>query len=197
MDVLTRQHAPPRDLLRELCSLYGDQTQDVVTRDYALQSLATACAGAVGELAQDGRMARETLWAAVGETGSSLGGTALLGLQRLARGEPGSADRRLDEATLRLVEDGSAGQLARVTALSVCAERGLTAALPTALEVARSGSSVSERAAAIAAVGELGGRPERALLEALEAGGENSLRPAVKSALRRLNQRLNETKEQG
>jgi hypothetical protein len=46
------------------------------------------------------------------------------------------------------------------------------------------------RLSAIAALGSTGGKAEKELLESLRSGGEKPLQPAVESALRRLNARL-------
>ena len=196
MDLLTRHGASPTNLLQELCALYSDRQQDSVTRDYAVQYVIANCLRDTAGSAADRPVAREALWEALHETDSSIAGTALLGLHRLAATDLTIESNRLDEAALRLVSEPGVGNLARITALQVCAQRRLADALPSAVELARHGESVSVKAAAISALGDLGGQPEQELLQTLRKQDEPALRVAINSALRRLEKRLMPPKRQ-
>lgn len=195
LNTLRKQENPPPDLAATLCGLYRDARQDVVTRDYAVQHLISFRQELpTGLAATNDRLAaaevRDTLWEAVTEHGSSVAGTALLGLHRLA-----SEDRAIDSnqvvaAAVNLLQASDTSDLSRITAVQVCAQRRLREALPATIALARGSPSLAVRLSAIAAIGDLGGAPEQALLEELEAEGDRHLQPAVQSALKRLKQRL-------
>ena len=195
MEALTRQGAPT-NFLMELCALYNDRQQDSVTRDYAVQYVIANCLRDTARSAAGRPAAREALWEALHETDSSIAGTALLGLQRLSATDLAIETNRLDEAALRLVSAPGVGNLARITALQVCAQRRLAGALPVAAELAKSGESVAVKAAAIAALADLGAQTEQELLQALRQQDEPGLRVAIDTALRRLEQRLMPAKRQ-
>ncbi|MEI6779852.1 MAG: hypothetical protein WCQ21_02930 [Verrucomicrobiota bacterium] len=190
MDLLTRQGAPPTNLLQELCALYNDRQQDSVTRDYAVQYVIANGLRETARSAADRPVVREALWEALNETDSSISGTALLGLHRLAAIDPAVETNRLDQAALRLTSEPGVGNLARTTALQVCAQRRLTVALPSAAELAKNGDNITVQAAAIAALADLGAEPELELLQALRKQDQPALRMAINSALRRLEKRL-------
>ena len=185
---LRQQATPPDDLLPVLRDLHRDSQQDLVSRDYALQHL-------VAEYQKNTTNAvahqiPEVLWEALGETNSSIAGTALLGLHRLCDVDPSLDSNQVSQAALQLTQEGATGELARITALQVCAQRGLQEALPTARALAREGASLALRISAIAAVGDLGGKDEKEFLQLLSAQGAAHLQPAITSALQRLQRRL-------
>jgi hypothetical protein len=190
MGLLMRQAAAPTNLLQEMCGLYQDRSQDSVTRDYAVQFVIQTCLRDSNRLAAGQPAARETLWAATSETNSSIAGTALLGLNRLAAVDPAIDPKRLDQTALNLAMDPKIGNLTRITALQVCAQRHLVAALPTVVKFARRGDSIAVKAAAIAALGDLGSESEHKLLQTLHEENDPALSAAVSSALHRLEKKL-------
>ena len=189
--LLTRQEPPPEGLLRELVSLSRDPSQNAVVRDYALQHLAQCAEQPTNRFSAGLDLAHATLWEALSETSGTFAGTALLGLQRLAARDPGFATQRLDTAAVALARDPNAHPLSRTTALQVCAQRGLNAALPEAVELAQTGATLPLRAAAVAALGNLGRQGEAALLEQLQTDTNALLQHAATASLKRLRARLN------
>jgi HEAT repeat protein len=72
----------------------------------------------------------------------------------------------------------------------VCAERGISEIRQILLELAQSDKDVPLQISAIAALGRLGTQQEFALLEQLLLGETERLKPAARTALKRLRQRL-------
>jgi hypothetical protein len=179
-----------------LARLFLDEALPVVIRDYALQHLFAW----YGELLRGGpeparaaaleRM-ESVFWEAGKATDSEIAGTALLGLCSLAEsGSPLAPERpKLGAAALGVLQDPAASPLSRVTALQVCARLGVTNALPIAARWAASNEPTATRCSAIAALGELGGAPEMALLARLPTDREGRLAPAVRNALKQLGAR--------
>jgi hypothetical protein len=139
----------------------------------------------------------DTLWEAIEERGGSIPGTALLGLHQISETSPDIDSRQLDDSALRMVRDRTVGDLTRVTALQVCAERGVSQALPEALALAERASTVPLQISALSAVGKLGGERETAFLEKMKAQGGTRARRAAELALRHLQKRMNQTKTVG
>ncbi len=188
INALREQTTPPTDLLDVLSYLHRDPQQNQMSRDYALQHL-------VAEYEKSPTNAivnqiPELLWDALRVTNSSTVGTALLGLHRLCGVDPTIDSNKVSQVALQLTLDAATGELARITALQVCAQRRLHDVLPTVTNMAQHAVSLPLRISAIAALGYLGEERERMLLEMLSAEGNDFLQPAIKSALNRLNRRL-------
>lgn len=192
MDKLLEQRQPPPALVPLLIGLFRDPRQDIVLRDYAVQHL-VSWAQEVGPQPA----IEPVLWEALAETQSSLAGTALLGLHRLAAQDQTMDRARLAAAALRLAGDPKVGELARITALRVCGEVNVGEALPLALALAEKAPSVPLRIAALASLGELGGPSEVPFLQTVTNRHEPRLLPAAQSALRRLQQRHVSPQSQG
>jgi hypothetical protein len=198
MNLLLNQAPTPPGLGTNLCEVFRDPVQDAVTRDYAIQHLVTW----EDEVASHNPNAAaspviETLWEAAAETGTSIAGTALLGLHRLSRKNPGIDSNRVDQTCLRLAQDASAGNLSRSTALQISAQRGLRPALPAALALAEQAPTVALQVSALAAVGSLGGPSEDAFLERMQQQGSPLLQTALASARHRLHERLEQVNGPG
>jgi hypothetical protein len=86
-------------------------------------------------------------------------------------------------------------ELARITALQVCAQLGVKDVLPLALQFAESAKSIPLRVSAIAAVGQLGGAEVTAYLENLAAGNDARLAVPARAALQRRARQLIAQKE--
>jgi hypothetical protein len=190
MTLLARQEPPPADLVQELCALSRNPAQDAVTRDYALQQLVGCSLQPTNRFGGDRARAHEALWDALAERGGTLAGTALLGLHRIAPRDQSFDTNRLNTAALALAVDSTASPLARTAALQVCAQRRLQAALPMATDLARGTAGLTLRAAAIAAVGELGGPTEVRVLENLQTVPDPVVQNAAAAALKKLQARL-------
>ncbi len=143
------------------------------------------------------QVALDTLWEAIEERGGSIPGTALLGLHQISETSPDIDSRQLDDSALRMVRDGAVGDLTRVTALQVCAERGISQALPEALALAQRAATLPLQISALSAVGRLGGQREIAFLEKMKEQGGSRVKRAAELALRHLQERMNQTKTVG
>ena len=193
MNVLADLPTPPTNLLSEFCALYQDKQQDEVTRDYTLQHIADCLLQGTNRYAVGRSEAQAVLWSATSQTGETLAGTALLGLSRVQAIDPTVDSQRVNTVALQMAADPGTGDLSRITALQVCANRQLAAVLPQALELAQNGDSISMRASAIAAVGFLGGWRDLKTLEALKKQEDPAIQPAVEGAIKRLQARLGQT----
>jgi hypothetical protein len=187
MDKLADAPVLPAGLAGVLVAIYQDHTQDVVMRDYAIQHMTAVYARTSAE---DKAALQQTLWQAVEEIDSSIGGTALLVLRDLAQDHNEIDPTRLGEAALKLAQDARCSELSRITAIQVCGRMSLFQAAPLALELARDAESIPMRVSAIAALGDLGNQEARAFLQQVTAGTENRLKLATESALKRLTKRL-------
>jgi hypothetical protein len=186
LNVLRSQQTPPPRLIELLTAIYNDTQQDPPLRDYALQHAALSYHGSALD---DRRRIIQLLWLGVKEAHSSSAGTAIMGLQRLAREDALVDARQVAEAALTMAANPSANELARITATQVCGRLGVQAAVPTAETLSQSGASVPLRMAAIATLGDLGGPPQRALLERLAANPEPRMKRAALASLQRLSTR--------
>ena len=182
VNVLKSQHPLPTDLANNLMAMYHDKSHDEVWRDYCIQHLGSIYPKLRREERQS---AKACLWSAVDETGSSIGGTALIALtHHLIESD---AERHVvGKKALALAEDPQCGELAKITALQICARLGEKKALPLAREIATSRKSVPLRMSAIAAVGTLGSESDREMLEKYAASTDVRLRKSAQSALKRL-----------
>ena len=204
---LKNQQPPPQELAGVLLGMFYDKEQDPVIRNYALQHLATwydQCAEKTPVL--------DALWAGTTDADASIVGTALIGLSRLAQRSadfqsasaggtsfpPVSPVRVADIDGTRLATVASAlasgptgNDLARMTALQVCAELGIKDILPAAVSLAEGAASVPLRLSALAAVGALGGADQAPLLNRLLTSDDPRIQTAARAALRRLAARPN------
>ena len=187
LDKLVGQPALPAGLPKVLVAIYQDPDQDVVMRDYAIQHMnpAYAQAGAEGRAAL-----QQALWQAAQETDSSIAGTALLALNDLAQNNTGFDRDQIAQTALKLAGDDQCGELARITAIQICGQMGVTQAAALALQLAQQAGSIPLRITAIAALGDLGDQGVETFLRQIVAGTEDRLKPAAVSALKRLKKRL-------
>lgn len=131
MDVLSSRRQPPAELAGILIAVSGDPEQDVVIRDYALQHMVSIYSSAVSDRS---RM-QEALFKALDEKQTSLPGTALLALNRLARDYSDVDLDVLKTSALALAGDGDCGAMGRAAAFQVCAALDATEAAPLAQAV--------------------------------------------------------------
>ena len=189
---LKNQQPPPQELAGVLLEMLYDKEQDPVIRNYALQHLATwydQCAEKAPVL--------DALWAGTTDADASIVGTALIGLSRLAQRsadfQPASASgagfqpvseidaARLATAASAVATDPTANDVARTTALQVCAELGIKDMLPAAVRLAESAGSVPLRMSALAAVGALGGADQAAFLNRMLAADDPRIQTAARA----------------
>ncbi len=197
MDALCAQRVPSADLGAVFAQVYGDTKQNVVIRDYAIQHVATLYerleAGVrwpSGQIKAQKDMLAQTLWDALIETDSSIAGTALLGLSRLADSLPESSQNKISEQAFKLATDESVGELTRVTAIQVCARLEPSQALPLLARLVESGGDASTRISAIGTMGRLGGSAELELLKHIESEDNPRLKPSLLQAMKAIQERL-------
>jgi hypothetical protein len=198
LNVLCQMEPPPAGLRGLLSQIYQDSSQDIVLRDYAVQHLAAfyrqmGLATGLDPRFQDNELkqTQDVLWNALNEAGTSMAGTALLGLSQLsAEGWPGLDQNKIGAAALKLAGESSVDELSRITAFQVCAQLGITDALSSVLGAARQGETLPLQISAIAALGALGNASQIPFLNGLIAGNNDRLKLPAQHALRQINERL-------
>jgi hypothetical protein len=183
LNKLREQATPPQELTSVLLKLFGDESQPLVMRDYALQHLAPWYSRVD---APQQKQILEQLRAASNETTQTYAGTALLALDRLARENPEADLPPFSNGVLRLIEDATANLLARITAVQLSGHIGLAEA-QHAVEaiVGDHGQPKTLRIAAVAALGGFRGNEAHALLLTAARGFDEPLKVAAVSALNR------------
>jgi hypothetical protein len=187
MDKLAEAPELPAGLVRVLVAIYQDPAQDIVMRDYAVQHMSPVYARASAE---EKNILQQTLWQAAEETDSSIAGTALLAVRDLAQDHREFESEKLGEVALKLAGDERSGELSRITALQICGRLGINQAAPLMLQLAQKAGNVALQISAIAALGDVGNDEARNYLRQLAAQPEPRLRPALETALKKLNGRL-------
>ena len=165
LDALVRNPSPPDDELSDVVSSIRDEHRDLNWRNYCLQVVPELIVN-IG--ADDPRA--DALWDALEfglvERGTSLPGTALLGLDRLH--EKGLVtDDELSDFILVIAQDAETLPGNRVTALRLGAERGLAEVLPYARRWAKDGEDVHLRKAAISVLRDIGMQDDIQFLRSL------------------------------
>ena len=176
------QQKKPADYGNNLMAMYYDKTHDDVWRDYCIQHLGGWCSKADDA---EKTLIAKTLWKAVEQRNLSIAGTALIALSN----NTGSQDIQKDDVAnkaFEICEDAQYGELAKITALQICAKLNEKKVLQTARKTAESGASIPLRMSAIAAVGTLGDSTDRPMLEKYASSSDVRLRKSAQSALGRL-----------
>jgi hypothetical protein len=199
MDALCALTPPPAGLGDVLISMYRDQEQNPVIRDYAVQHLAayyedlTLQSGSP----QEEQNIQDVLWEATNETGDSIGGTALLALKRLSQEYITGFDQgKIASTALQMADANDAGELTHITAFQICAQLGVADALPVVLQAAQNGETISVKMSAIGALGLLGGTEQVSFLKSVLDGTEDRLKPAAGHALEQIMARQNQLANQ-
>ena len=192
MDALVRQTDVDRELAGVLTELYQNPAQHAVLRDYAIQHLAmlferldSSVAWPADLLAGQREHILNVLWTAA-TSDSTVGGTALLALNRLLDNADSAAADRLATVALRFAADPTANSLLRISAFQVCGHRRLQDSLPLLVHSAQSETEIAVRIAAIGSLGALGDPGAISTLRQIETEGTERLRPAITLALHRL-----------
>ena len=172
------------DLLMEM---FACNEQPSVVRDYALQHLGALRKDDLD--AQQRQNCRDVFVAAAKDIRESFAGTALYSL---AATDQMSKAQETELRRLTVAACGAAANpLARMSALQLAGERGYREVLPVVrklLDGARR-DAVTDMVA-VGTLGLLGGRDDLSRLERLKAQGGQRLRPAVETAIRRIEERL-------
>jgi hypothetical protein len=180
---------PPSWLADALIQICNDHGQNVVVRDYAVQHMVELYRSLPDD--QSKEALQSAIWRALAETEDSIGGTALLGLERLSQDYNEFDHNKIAEAANWMAKQESVSELARITAFQVCGEMGVTDALPVILRAAQTSSSVPLRISAVGAVGLLGGADQIPFLNGLINGDEDRLKPAARHAVDQITIRQN------
>lgn len=187
LNLLRNQATLPDGLVDLLMGMSVCGEQPSVVRDYALQHLGALRTGDLD--AQQRRSVRDVFVAAAQSVREPFAGTAL---HSLAAAEQTS---RAQEAELRRLTvaacGASANPIARMSALQLAGERGYCEALPAVRKLldGTRRDAVTDMVA-VGTLGLLGGRDDLVRLERLESQGGQRLRPAVETAIRRIEERL-------
>jgi hypothetical protein len=198
LNALRRQTNPPAGLEALLGEISRDQIQHAVMRAYGIQHLQVWYAHLINDkppvslTESDWAAMRRSFWDALDDSDPGVSRTALLALHRLAEVDPDSDSPQVSVAALKFAQDDGCPPLARSTALQVCAGRKLEQALLYVLELAQAEDNIPLRISAIAALGTLGGPDQVGFLEQLATGENERLRPAARTALRRLDKSLDD-----
>jgi hypothetical protein len=194
MDVLCATDPLPPGLGDLFAKIYKNNKQEVVLRDYAVQHLAAYYEqmGPKPDGTKAQQQAKDILWEAVNDSHNSIGGTALLALNRLSQEFPQGFDQDKIAATaLRMAGNPIACELTHITAYQICAQLGNQEALPLVVKAAESGESIPVKLSAISAIGELGGPEQIPLLNNVLDGTQYWLRPAAQKSLDQITSRHN------
>ena len=135
MDELLARPDIPSDYGAEMVALYRDRTQDVYTRDFAVQHIGLYAEtlnrrGTYAPASCEAGELRRALWDASGETGTIVATAAFRALADLAGFDPKINARRLDSRLVSCAGDASASSAARVMAVQLCGERGIAVSRP-------------------------------------------------------------------
>ena len=135
MDELLARPDIPSDYGAEMVALSRDRTQDVYTRDFAVQHIGLYAEtlnrrGTYDPASREAGELRRALWDASGETGTIVATAAFRALADLAAFDPKVDARRLDSRLVSCAGDASASSAARVMAVQLCGERGIAASRP-------------------------------------------------------------------
>jgi len=136
MDKLLEQQSLPADYGAEMIGLYRNRANDELLRNFAVQHLelyagALAVRGGYDAASDEASRIRSAMDAASRETDSSIGGTAMLGLERLSR-----LDAQVDRAAIATraaacAANASSDLQSRIAAVQVCGEMRIQASAAT------------------------------------------------------------------
>jgi hypothetical protein len=194
---LIRQNKLPADLCNRMIGMYRDRTHDDLWRDYCVQHFLIYYerkwpSGPAPKEDREAAAIQSAYWDAADETGNTIAGTALLGLERLSRTETSVDRRRVADKVRQYAENDNCPLQTRITSMQLCGVMGLEGILATARRVAENaGNRIPLRMSAIATIGDVGGQSEAEFLTRIAAQASNMyVQNAAKSALKRLESRL-------
>lgn len=210
LDVLLRQDTHVEGLATELVRMFNDEQHDIMWRDYCIQYLATcyvqtqsaadtqtnAPINSATATGTDPQAIESAYWQAIKQKDTTIAGTALLGLIQLTGYTNRAAfdTNKIGTAAVSLATDPMTSEPSRITAMRICAMMNRTDVLPTARTVAQTGETIPLRMSAIATLGDLGKSDDRELLESLARDSEKRIQTIAKSAIQKLQKRLENAK---
>ncbi len=197
LEVLMDQRRMPEGLGQQVVDLFNNSATDYMWKEYCLQFMAPFVEqqlkdGAVPEANGQADPKRveiaavtHALYAALDDRGKDLAGTALLGLDRLAKAH-GQFDRKaVLVKAVEIAKDPKASAVCRLTAMRVASSGGNADVLPAARELAQTGQTDLLRGAAITTLGDFGAPEDMELLKTLSASPNRQIAVAAQSALKR------------
>ncbi len=133
MDELLNQPQIPSDYADVMIGLCRDKSQDVLTRDFAVQHIglyaqALERRGEYDAEAAESRKLRAALFDAAGETRSIVAAAAFRALADMSEFDSRIDARRLNSLLSRCAADSSSAPAARAMAVQLCGERRVSAA---------------------------------------------------------------------
>lgn len=133
MDELLDRPVSPADYGATMAALYGDTSNDVIARDFAVQHIglyaqALNRSGTYDPDSDDARQCRDALLAAAAETRTVIAAAAFRALSDVSAFDPHIDGKRLDAMLVSCVGDAAAATAARVMAAQLCGERRIPAA---------------------------------------------------------------------
>ena len=132
MDDLLDGEPIPSDYGQVMVGLFRDLSQDVYTRDFAVQHIGLYAEvlhrrGTYDPSSPEAAQLRKALSAAADETRTIIAAAAFRALDDLAAFDPHIDARRLDSRLVACAADASAAPAARVMAVQLCGERNVSA----------------------------------------------------------------------
>ena len=148
MDTLLNQARIPPDYGETMISLYRGKSQDVLTRDFAVQHIglyaqALSRRGKYVPESEDARNCRAALFDAASETPTIVAAAAFRALADMSEFDSRVDTRRLDALLVSCAADASATPASRAMAVQLCGERRIAASRP-AIEKAASDPAAGE-----------------------------------------------------
>lgn len=195
LDRFKKMPSLPEGFLLRLAAIVGDPSADPAGRDYIMQYFREFYADRAKTdtwIAGSEAAGIRAAWSnALYGIDTKLAGTALLAWQAMSENHPEFDPAVVSAAALRLLHAPDTTDPARTAALAVCGHAHITEVLPEAMRVAEQGRTLTVRAAAIAALGELGGSSTIAWLETFKRKAAPApLYPACDAALAKMGRRL-------
>lgn len=193
VNALRHQQEAPAHLTDTLIGVYRS-SDDVILKDFAIQHLRGWYSdpdplAKTEQSAVKRPLILETIKHASQQTQYTYSGTALNCLHYIdleTKGANYLLGNDLDSRIVTAARESSTNKHCRISAIQLCAMRGLGEVLPVIREIASdSEANVSLRLSAIAALGRLGNEQDRALLEQINNNGGRLAR-AAEPALRNL-----------
>ena len=135
MDALLNQPEIPADYGETMVSLCRDKSQDVLTRDFAVQHIglyaqALSRRGAYNPKSAEAMSLHGALFAAAGETRTVVAAAAFRALSDMSAFDVQIDTRRLDSTLVACAGDAFATPAARSMAVQLCGERRVKSARP-------------------------------------------------------------------
>jgi len=144
LDLLIEQNTLHQDLGYQIVAMYRDHSMDDVWRDYCVQHFSAyyerkwpATQNPLLPYDPEWRQIISAYHEAVGETDTTIAGTALIGLEMLSANHEEVSRQDLREIAFKTAANDASGESTRIAALQVCALTGERRILPVAESLAQ------------------------------------------------------------